>query len=82
MTSLHHSFQPDQLTDREQMSFNPFDRRFVCAQSGYMFQETDMVYIDFFCDWVSKENLDEYLEERKPNLLDSEYEEIIKSIKK
>jgi hypothetical protein len=68
-------------SDRDLLSFNPYDRRFICAQSGYSFQEEDMVYIDFFADRVAKHHLEEYLLEVKENVLPSEYEEIIKNIK-
>ncbi len=74
-------YQPNYLTDREEMSFSPFDRRFTCAHSGYQFQEDEMTYIDFFAEWVSNNHLDEYLLEVKENVLPSEYELIIKQIK-
>lgn len=80
MTSLNSYYQPNYISDRTETSFNPYDRRFTCAQSGYMFQEEDMVFIHFFCEWVAKDHLEEYLAEIKEVVLPSEYEEIIKNI--
>ncbi len=77
MPSLHPYYQPSYHTDD---SFSPYSHR--CAHSGGTFPENEMVFVEFFCDWVAEIHLEEYLAEVKENVLPCEYETIIKQIYK
>lgn len=62
MTSLHHSFQPDFISDRDEEE----DTLRECAYCGDNYPESEMVEDKKTGEWIHKRNIGKWVEYCKP----------------